>query len=797
MSWENYDAVLDQLRGAGLIVSELGIGRMVRCQVEGEGREKKGWYILHELHGGAGETMLVGSCGVWRGDDNGAQRIAPKGKPMSPEQRAALKEQQRQDSRRIEAARAREAKEAADRARRVWARQSSEGDHPYLRKKQISPEGVKFTDSGSMLVPVHEVGGRVVGLQVYRLPDAAEQRGRPEKDFWPRGLAMKGNMCLLGAPDWIILVVEGYATARSLRVATGLPVAVAFNAGNLMPVAKALRRRYKRARILVCADDDQFAKCHSCKGRVDLAAHPETCPHCGERHKKQNTGAARASEAALAVGGAWIRPRFTDDAARVALFLERGQKLTDFNDLHAVETLPTVEAQVSQRLRDLGWSPRERAEHPTTGGGDAALRPIDSLDELLERYALVYGQGGAVFDAQEHCLLPLSDMRDACLTRDLHRDWSESPERRIVRKREVGFDPTETDATITCNLWGGWPTRPRRGNCDMLLELLQHMCSNDPHATTLFDWVLRWLAYPLQHPGAKMKTTLVVHGPQGAGKNMFFEAVMAIYGEYGRMITQEAVEDKFNDWASRKLFLIADEVVARSDLYHVKNKLKNFITGDWIRINPKHMGAYEERNHVNIIFLSNEIMPVVLEEDDRRHAVIWTPAKLDQQFYADVLDEMRNGGIEALHDHLLNIELGDFTNGTLPPESRARSDLIAASRDSTSEFYLELRAGNIGGIPFVPGLSQDVYDVYRTWCNRTGARPAPMKRLRDTLRLRHSIEEARKRYIVGGTRVMGPHLIWLLSDKDRDAFATEQAWLGQCVDRFRAAARDYREQSHD
>ena len=40
-------------------------------------------------------------------------------------------------------------------------------------------------------------------------------------------------------------------------------------------------------------------------------------------------------------------------------------------------------------------------------------------------------------------------------------------------------------------------------------------------------WVLKWLAYPIQHPGAKMRTALVLHGPQGTGKNMFFEAIMA------------------------------------------------------------------------------------------------------------------------------------------------------------------------------------------------------------------------------------------------------------------------------
>jgi hypothetical protein len=116
-----------------------------------------------------------------------------------------------------------------------------------------------------------------------------------------------------------------------------------------------------------------------------------------------------------------------------------------------------------------------------------------------------------------------------------------------------------------------------------------------------------------------MRSALVVHGGQGVGKNLFFEAVMRIYGEYGSVIDQAAVEDKFNDWASRKLFMVADEVVARAELWHLKNKLKGIVTGTLIRINSKNVTAWEESNHVNLVFLSNERQPVAVESDDRRY----------------------------------------------------------------------------------------------------------------------------------------------------------------------------------
>src|SRR5690606_25182093 len=128
-----------------------------------------------------------------------------------------------------------------------------------------------------------------------------------------------------------------------------------------------------------------------------------------------------ASAAAIAVGGEWILPRFSAEDDRQARWLEDGRKLTDFNDLHAVEGLAAVGAQVTARLSELRWAaPALRAVSSSTSGGRGApLGPLQSVDELLKRYALVYGGNGAVFDRQEHCLLPLGDVRNACIRQDV------------------------------------------------------------------------------------------------------------------------------------------------------------------------------------------------------------------------------------------------------------------------------------------------------------------------------------------------------------------------------------------
>ena len=795
MAASNYDDVLHQLRAFGLVVDVLQVGtdRMVRTKVEGD-REKRGWYILHEFTTSRGDLLIVGSFGAWRGNENHARKVELRKVEIDPVEAAALKRRLAEDRKRADEARKRDADKAADAATVMWARLSEDGDSDYLADKKVPGlPGLRYTANGTAVIPLLDTQGRIHGLQFLRTPAAAERSKRPAKEFWPKGIVKKGHFHLIGSPSWIVLIAEGYATAATLHTATHHPVAVAFDAGNLLPVAEALRKRYPQTKILICADNDDLGKCRvpTCRARLSLALNPSACPDCGEPHGYVNAGIGGASTAALSVKGSWVAPAFADPDARVEAYLSTGAKPTDFNDLHAAEGLHVVRVQVEAHLTALRWNPKLPAASTTTSGAGAALRPIETTQELMERFALVASTPVAVFDRQEHRLRTLADMREMCTHKWVHRGWSESPDRQIVRDSEVGFDPTGQDATVTCNLYAGWPTTPKEGNCERLLDLLRYMCSEDRNPDALYQWLLRWIAYPIQHPGAKMKTTLVLHGPQGAGKNLFFEAVMKIYGEYGDVLDQAAVEDKFNDWASRKLFMIADEVVARSGAYHIKNQLKSLITGDRIRINPKNMAAHWERNHLNLVFLSNESMPVVIEEDDRRHCVVWTPGKESREYYMRVMAEIAAGGIAALHHYLLHLDLGEFDNGTLPPTTEAKSELIKLGLDSPVRFYDELLLEEIPKVDPMPGLTTDWYEIYKTWCAKHGYRHAPEAKFVIALVRQRGVLKARKRYRPA-SELRGPH--WFLFPREQapPEGAAEADWLGQSYTRHREQLDEYR-----
>lgn len=696
MSWVNYDDVINQLTSHQFLISSLEIGKMMR--VKREGHKQKGWYVLHEVpvdDSDVSAVGLVGAFGYFLGGDSFKENISLSKKyNLDKSQLDAIKKRQLAAAKQAEAERKLGHEKASKEAARVWSKYIDEGESDYLKRKGVGAYGLKFAPSGNgtLAIPMKDIDGKVWGLQIIRGKDRGKKL---EKEYFPTGLSKKGHFHLIGVINRstkVVLIAEGYATAATLHEASGLPVLVAFDAYNIGPVAEAVQKRYPKIRFLICADDDYLTE--------------------------GNPGVKSAQTAALAVNGAFIKPLFPTDRA--------GKKLTDFNDLANFDNCSnqTVADQIEDATLTLGWVSDSNASVASGAinyqGDGEKLKPLLDVDEAVYRYSLIYGGGGTMFDHQESMLVPKSDVLDICEDH-VWRSWKVNPERSVVRLSEVGFDPTERDKNIRCNLWGGWPTVPKPGQCDLLLDLLRRLCSGEEknNSDEVYQWVLKWLAYPIQHHGAKMRTSLIFHGPQGVGKNLFFESYGAIFGKYFRVIGQSEVDDKFNDWASGKLCMLADEVVARQELFHIKNKIKALITGETIRINPKNVAAHDERNHVNIIFCSNETQPLVLENDDRRFMVIWTPEKMGANVYADIAEEARTGGVEALHHYLLNLDMGEFNEHSKPPMTRAKQDLIDINLDSVQRFIVDWLNGDLG-LPVLPCASSDCYRAYLNWCKKNG-----------------------------------------------------------------------------
>ncbi|MFC5498147.1 primase-helicase family protein [Caenimonas terrae] len=423
----------------------------------------------------------------------------------------------------------------------------------------------------------------------------------------------------------------------------------------------------------------------------------------------------------------------------------------------------------------------------------------------MANFALIYGTD-TVWDGANRLIMKIANMAHAHGS-DVVKLWKASADRRTIMPADVVFDPTGSCDEETCvNLFGGILLEPEKGDVQPVLDLVRFLTSrastDADECDNIMHWLLCWLAYPLQHMGTKLRTAVIMHGDEGAGKNFLFDLWVEIYGKYGALVGQDELEDKFNDWRSAKLAVVGDEVSSRQELVHNKNRLKALITSTTVQINPKNLPRREERNHINIVFLSNELQPLALDNSDRRYLVVYTPRAREFEFYRRLKAWKEAGGLKAFYRYLLDYNLDDFDPFAPAPLTQAKLDLIDMNRKSPERFWLEWASGELD-LPYRTCSMAQAYRAYIKYAQRTGDR-FPMQRnvfTRMLLRISESMaptldppKPPAKEWIaavvsedLGGGRKTTRML--LVTERPEDVNAG--AWASECVSSFEQSLSDY------
>ena len=287
-----------QRAGIETDASILADGNLHRLHVAGDrSGSKNGWYILHADDPAAGQfgCFKRGISETWSA--KAFTTLTTEEKIRFTAKMEASQRQRDDEVQKIQA------------ACRAWcSEQWSHGKeatnaHPYLKRKGVHAYGLRLLRD-SLMVPLFDTAELIHGMQFIG-PNGSKR--------FKTGTVKLGHYFPIGKPTRsTLLICEGYATGASLHEATGYAVAVAFDAGNLRQVATALRQKFPDFRLIICGDNDQWG---------DI-----------------NTGAIKATEAALAVAGTLI----------IANFKAATDKPTDFNDLHRAEGIEAVRGQVEQ-----------------------------------------------------------------------------------------------------------------------------------------------------------------------------------------------------------------------------------------------------------------------------------------------------------------------------------------------------------------------------------------------------------------------------------------------------------------
>ncbi len=289
---------------------------------------------------------LGGSFGDWSSGFSENWQ-AKRDRPFSTVEREAFKRHVAEAQAQAEAERKARQAEAAAKAAAIWnSAAPAPGDHPYLVRKDIKAHGARL-HNGALLIPMRE-GGELHSLQFIG-PDS-------DKRFLTGG-RMAGCYCSIGSTQGAaaLCIAEGFATGATIHQATGYPVAVTFNAGNLKAVAQAMRERFPNLPLIVCADDD-----------VDMQGNP---------------GLSKASEAARTVGGLLAMPNFGP---------ERPPGATDFNDMAGALGMDAVRNTINNAASLGGGIPESAAAgelwpepQPLAAKVEPEPYPLDALPEAI------------------------------------------------------------------------------------------------------------------------------------------------------------------------------------------------------------------------------------------------------------------------------------------------------------------------------------------------------------------------------------------------------------------------------
>lgn len=199
--------------------------------------------------------------------------------------------------------------------RRILDNATSPNGHPYLIEKQIdAPPNVRQHE-GQLAVPVFSITNLKPG-ESQKLNGLQRISADGTKRFL-RGTRKKGSMHVIPGDNTRVVVCEGLSTAMSIHMATRYTSCVAFDAGNLIHVARNLSKVINPENIIIAGDDDS--------GKSDLG--------------RPNIGAHSAMDAATAIGARVTLPEFSNPD---------GKRTTDFNDLHRLEGLEAVKVQVEK-----------------------------------------------------------------------------------------------------------------------------------------------------------------------------------------------------------------------------------------------------------------------------------------------------------------------------------------------------------------------------------------------------------------------------------------------------------------
>ena len=532
----------------------------------------------------------------------------------------------------------------------------------YLAGKGITGYEFPTLPDGRLFLPIINADGVYCGAQTIT-PDG--------RKCLIKGTRKKGAFIApVPLPDSPreIIIAEGLATAISAGMLHSGAVVAALDAGNLKPVALALRERYPEAKIIIAADNDWVQR-----GETDEHGKP-----------KRNAGKIYAVEAAAACGS-WVTS--PPDGVKA-----------DWNDYLLTNGINAAKEVFNANLKNMG------EEYYTLADGSLLSDDeIKTLKELNKKYThtqlgettvIAYSSYDQI-DKTNHRFLKKETFKD------LHMH-----EKRVAKKNKgaawlewagksmklggVGFYPyPEKCPEDVYNLFTGWGVVPIKGDVSPYLNHLREViCDNDEKAYT---YLVGWLAHMFQKPDEKPSVAVAMKSIQGTGKGTMIKPLLEIMGVFGAQLSgASSLVNRFNAILNNKILLFIDEVTISNK--KDADKIKFIISEETLTMEKKGIDAQAIPNYSRLIFASNSERMLMAGVRERRYLVLTpSPECAQEKGYFDRLHAwINNGGASQLMYYLMHYDISAFDPHRAPPTQGLTDEILANLPLLESFIYSEL-----------------------------------------------------------------------------------------------------------
>jgi hypothetical protein len=238
--------------------------------------------------------------------------------------------------------------------------------------------------------------------------------------------------------------------------------------------------------------------------------------------------------------------------------------------------------------------------------------------------------------------------------KDFIAKWTVDPERLSYERMDML--PRMPVPEGVFNTFRGFPIefQPiQTPTCDTILHVIANVCNYEEN---VIAYVLDWFAHLIQKPYEKPGTCLVFKGDQGAGKDTVVDGIIGtMLGNEFHKTTGDAMLDLFGSFNAQNRDVMLFNL---QEANFMTNKakadvLKNLITCPTITVRDKGVKSYSVRSCMRIVMTTNNEVPVVLENTNRRFVLI-----------------------EASNKYCKNGEFWNHVHKTIPLELRAFYDFL-------------------------------------------------------------------------------------------------------------------------